>query len=422
MATACGDNSVPQAQLPEIDTTNPLLAEWQTPHTTPPFGSIRLEHYEPAFETAIACSRAEVEAIVDNPAAPTFGNTIVALERQGELLDRISGIFFNLLEADSSDEMQQIAMRVQPKLTELSNDISLNPALFERVKAVHDKCNMFLSKEDKMLLEKTYKSFTRSGAALSDDQKELYRQYSTELSELTLVFGQNALAATNAFTLNITDPKRVEELPAFVREAMAADAKARGEKGWTVTLKAPSYIPFMTYSSQRDLKEQLYRAYNSRALSGEHDNTDIVKRIVNTRLKIANLLGYASYADYVLENRMAEKASTVNAFLDELLVKTKSYAAEDYATVSEYAASKGLEGTLMPWDWAYWNEKYKDEKYALSDEVVKPYLKLENVRTGIFTLANKLYGLNFTPADDIEVYHPEVTAYEVTDAEGRFMA
>jgi len=422
MATACGDNSIPQAQLPEIDTTNPLLAEWDTPHATPPFSKIELKHYEPAFETAIACSRAEIDAIVNNPSAPTFGNTIVALERQGELLGRIAGLFFNILEADSSEEMQQIAMRIQPKLTELSNDISLNPVLFERVKAVHEKCNLFLSKEDKMLLEETYKDFTRSGAALSDEDKELYRKYSTELSELTLRFGQNSLAATNAFTLNITDPARVEELPSFVRDAMAADAKARGEKGWTVTLKAPSYVPFMTYSSQRDLKEQLYRAYNSRALGGEFDNCDAVKRIVNTRLKIANLLGYKSYADYVLEHRMAENASTVNSFLNELLDKTKSYAEKDYAVVSEYAASKGLEGELMPWDWAYWNEKYKDEKYALSDEIIKPYLKLENVRKGVFMLANKLYGLNFTPAENIEVYHPEVTAYEVTDAGGRFVA
>ena len=421
MAAGCADNSIPEAQLPELDMSNPLLAAWDTPHETPPFSEIKLSDYEPAFDAAIACSRAEVEAIVKNPKKPTFGNTIVALERQGELLNRISGLFFNLLEADSSDEMQEIAQRVQPKLTELSNDISLDSELFARVKYVYEHPGR-LKKEDKKLLENTYKGFARSGAALSDADKELYRQYSSELSALTLQFGQNALAATNAFTLNITDPKVVAELPAFVKEGMAAEAKARGEKGWTVTLQYPSYLPFMTYSSNRALKEKLWRASGSKALGGEYDNTGIVKKIVNTRLKMANLLGYKCYADYVLENRMAENTKTVNDFLAELLAETKSYADADYRMVADYAASLGFEGELMPWDWAYYTEKYKDEKYALNDELVKPYLKLENVKKGVFMLANKLYGLNFTPNEKIAVYHPDVTAYDVTDADGRFMA
>ena len=421
MAAGCADNSVPKAQLPELDLSNPLLAAWNTPHETPPFSEIELADYEPAFDAAIACSRAEIDAIVNNPKKPTFGNTIVALERQGELLNRIAGLFFNLLEADTSDEMQQIAQRVQPKLTELSNDISLNPELFARVKQVYEHPGR-LRKEDRKLLEDTYQSFARSGAALSDADKELYRKYTSELSGLTLRFGQNALAATNAFTLNITDPKVVAELPAFVREGMAAEAKARGEKGWTVTLQHPSYLPFMTYSSNRELKEKLWKASNSRALGGEFDNTEIVKKIANTRLKIANLLGYKCYADYVLERRMAENTKTVNDFLAELLAATKSYADADYRTVSDYAATLGFKGQLMPWDWSYYTEKYKDEKYALNDELVKPYLKLENVKKGVFMLANKLYGLNFTPDDKIEVYHPDVTAYDVTDADGRFMA
>ena len=416
MAAGCADNSIPKAQLPELDMSNPLLAAWDTPHETPPFSEIKLADYEPAFDAAIACSRAEVEAIVKNPKKPTFGNTIVALERQGELLNRISGLFFNLIEADSSDEMQEIAQRVQPKLTELSNDISLDPELFARVKYVYEHPGR-LKKEDKKLLEDTYKGFARSGAALSDADKELYRQYSSELSALTLQFGQNALAATNAFTLSITDPKVVAELPAFVKEGMAAEAKARGEKGWTVTLQYPSYLPFMTYSSNRALKEKLWRASGSKALGGEFDNTEIVKKIVNTRLKMANLLGYKCYADYVLENRMAENTKTVNDFLAELLAETKSYADADYRMVADYAASLGFKGELMPWDWAYYTEKYKDEKYALNDELVKPYLKLENVKKGVFMLANKLYGLNFTPNEKIAVYHPDVT-----DADGRFMA
>ncbi len=421
MAAGCADNSIPKAQLPELDLTNPLLSEWQTPHQTPPFDSIQLADYEPAFEAAIACSRAEVDAIVKNPKKPTFGNTIVALERQGALLNRISGLFFNMLGANTSDEMQAVAMRVQPKLTELSNDVALNPELFARVKAVYEHPGR-LKKEDKKLLEDTYKSFARNGAALSDADKELYRQYTSELSALTLQFGQNTLAATNAFSINLTDPKVVAELPEFVRDGMAAEAKNRGEKGWTLTLQAPSYVPFMTYSSNRKIKEQLWRAYNSRAFGGKFDNAEHVKKIANTRLKIANLLGYKCYADYVLEERMAENTQTVQAFLKELLDATKSYADADYKTVSNYADSLGFEGELMPWDWGYYNEKYKNEKYALSDEVVKPYLKLENVKAGVFLLAHKLYGLNFTENPAVAVYNPDVTAYDVTDDKGRFMA
>lgn len=421
-AVSCADRSLPVAQLPEIDTTNPLLAEWDTPHQTPPFDKIKVSDYEPAFETAIAVSRAEIDAIVNNPAKPTFANTIVAMECQGQLLNRISGVFFNLLEADTSEEMQAIAMRIQPKLTELSNDVALNPELFKRVKAVYDNPDWFLSKEDKMLLEKSYKSFVRSGANLSDEDKAKYREYTNELSSLTLAFGQNALAATNAFSYNITNPALVAELPDFVKESMAMDAKARGEKGWTVTLKAPSYVPFVTYSSQRDIKEKLWRAYNSRALGGKSDNSENVKRIANLRLKIANLLGYDRYADYVLDNRMAEKTETVNAFLKELLDATKAYAQKDYDTINAYAKSLGLESDVMPWDWAYYSEKYKNEKYAVSNEQIKPYLQLENVKAAVFMLANKLYGINFTPAENIAVYHPDVTAYEVTDENGKFLA
>ena len=421
LTAGCADNSIPKAQLPELDLSNPLLAAWETPHATPPFSKIELKNYEPAFDAAIACTRAEVAAIVDNPRKPTFVNTVVALERSGELLSRIEGLFFNLLEADASDEMQQIALRVQPKLTELANDISLNERLFERVKRVYEHPGR-LNQEDRMLLEKTYKRFARNGAALSDADKELYRKYTTELSALTLQFGQNVLAATNAFTLRITDPKVVAELPAFVREGMAAEAASRGEKGWVVTLQYPSYLPFMTYSTNRDLKEQLWRANGSRALGGEFDNTEIVRKIVNTRLKIANLLGYKCYADYVLEERMAGSTATVTAFLDELLQATKSWADADYRTVSEYASSLGFRGELMPWDWAYYSDKYKNEKYALNDELVKPYLELEHVKKGVFLLANKLYGLNFTPNKQVDVYHPDVTAYDVTDRDGRFLA
>ena len=413
---------MPTVVMPEIDTTNPLLAEWNTPHQTPPFESIKLEHYMPAFETAIAVSRAEVDAIVNNPAKPTFANTILALELQGSLLDRIGGVFFNLNEADTSDELQKIAIEIQPQLTALSNDVSLNPELFKRVKYVYENPGLFLSKEDKKLLEDCYKGFVRGGANLSEQDKELYRQYTGELSSLTLKFGQNSLAATNAFSYNITDAKKVAELPSFVQEGLAMEAKARGQKGWTVTLKAPSYGPFMTYSSQRDIKEKLWKAYNSRALGGEFDNSDNIRQITALRLKIANLLGYNCYADYVLDNRMAQNTHTVLSFLEELRAATIEYAAKDVADITAYAQSLGLEGELMPWDFGYYSEKYKNEKYAVSDELVKPYLKLDNVIDAVFMLASRLYGLTFTPAENISVYHPDVTAYEVTDNNGEHLA
>ena len=419
---ACGGNDMPVAQLPDIDTNNPLLAEWNTPHATPPFDKIAITDYEPAFETAIAVSRAEIEAIVNNPAKPSFNNTILALEKQGALLERIESVFFNMLQCNTSDELQNIAMRIQPKLTQLGNDISLNPELFKRVKAVNENPGWFLSKEDKKLLENTYKSFVRSGANLDDEKKELYRQYSSELSQLTLQFGQNSLAANNAYHLNITDAAKVAELPDFVKEGLALEAKNRKQKGWTVTLKAPSYGPFVTYSSQRDLKEQLYKARNSCSIGGKFDNTENIRKITELRLKIANLLGYNCYADYVLDNRMAEKTETVNSFLAELLEQTKEYADKDYKTINEYAQSLGFKGDIQPWDWSYYSEKYKNEKYAISDEAVKPYLELENVKQAVFMLANKLYGLEFKPAEGIAKYHEDVAVYEVSEANGEHLA
>ncbi len=422
LMAGCGGEQMPTVVLPEIDTTNPLLAQWETPHQTPPFDLIKVEHYKPAFETAIAVSRAEIDAIVNNPAKPTFANTILALENQGALLDRIGGVFFNINEADTSDELQQIAIDIQPELTALGNDISLNPELFKRVKYVYEHPGLFLSKEDKKLLEDTYNDFVRGGANLSDEDKELYRQYTGELSGLTLKFGQNSLAATNAFSYNITKAELVEELPSFVKEGLAMEAKARNQKGWTVTLKAPSYGPFMTYSSQRDIKEKLWKAYNSRALGGPNDNSENIRQITALRLKIANLLGYECYADYVLDNRMAQTTSTVLSFLEELRAATIEYAAKDVAEITAYAHTLGLEGELMPWDFGYYSEKYKNEKYAVSDEKVKPYLKLDNVIDAVFMLANRLYGLTFTPAQDITTYHKDVTAYEVKDNNGEHLA
>jgi peptidyl-dipeptidase Dcp len=416
--SSCGDN---------IRRENPLLKETNSPHDTPLFAEIKLEHYMPAFEYAMAEAKKEIAAVVDNSEAPSFENTIVALERAGGQLSHIAMIFFALNSAETSAEMQALAQEMQPALVAYSNDIYLDPVLFERVKAVYStREGLELDDEQHALLEKTYKAFVRGGAGLDDAQKEEYRKLSEELSKKTLQFEQNVLAATNAFTLNIppSQADRVAELPEFVREGMAVEAKARGEEGWTVTLQQSSLSPFLTYSSDRELKEQLWRKNNTKCMEGDaNDNQQIVKDITSLRLKIANLLGYPTYAAYVLEEQMAENVPTVNRFLEELLADTKEYAVKDYRTIEQYALKNGKYGSdfkLMPWDFAYFNEKYKTEKYALNDEEVKPYLELESVKKGIFLLAEKLYGIRFVENKDIQVYHPDVMAYEVFEENGDF--
>ncbi|MBO5693037.1 MAG: M3 family metallopeptidase [Tidjanibacter sp.] len=401
---------------------NPLINQGQTPYGTPEFSKIKLEHYKPAFDYALAEARKEVDAIVNNTEEPTFENTIVAMERSGELLNHVSTIFFVLNGNETSDEMQALAIEIQPDLVAFSNDVNLNPQLWERVKAVYEqKENLGLNEEEAKLLENTYKGFVRNGANLSDEQKEQYRKISEELSGLSLHFEQNVLSATNAFSLNITDEAKVAELPAFVREAMAAEAKARGEEGWTVTLQQASMFPFLTYSSDRELKEQVWRASNSRCVGGEFDNLKNVQRISELRLEMARLFGYQTYADFVLEERMAEKTPTVLSFLEELRSATIAYAKKDYKAVAAYAKKNGADYESMPWDWAYWNEKYKVAKFSYNEEEVKPYFELENVKKGIFTLAERLYGIRFVENTAIDVYHPDVKAYDVLEENGDFL-
>ena len=400
---------------------NPLLVESTAPHGAPQFTQITNEHYKPAFEQAVREARADIAAIVGNAQAPTFANTIEALEFSGRRLDRISNIFFNLNEAHTNDTMQALALELSPMLTEFSNDVSLDPKLFARVKAVYDRReSLGLNAEQRRLLEKTYKGFARSGAALSDGDKKIYRELTARLSELSLQFNQNSLAATNAFTLHVTDPAVVGELPDFVREGMAAEAKERGLDGWVVTLQIPSMVPFMTYSSNRALKEKLWRAYNTRCVGGEFDNSAIVEEIADKRLQLAGLLGYETYADYVLEERMAESSPTVNAFLAELLDRAVEAARRDVETVAGYARAQGFDAELMPWDFGYYSEKL--ERYELSEELTKPYFQLENVRRGMFELANRLYGITLRENPEIPVYHPDVKAYEVFDGDGTFLA
>ncbi len=397
---------------------NPLLTEYGTPYGAPPFDKIKNEHYKPAFEEGIRQARAEVDAIVNNAEEPTFANTIEALERSGKLLNNVAGIFFNLTYAEVDDEMQQISMDVSPMLTEWSNDVSLNQKLFDRVKTVYDnRANLTLSTEQMRLLEKTYKGFARSGAALSEEDKVKYRAITKELSELSLKFDKNMLAATNAFTLHITDSAQLEGLPEFAISGAAVEAKERGLEGWVITLQYPSLSPFLTYSTNRELKEKIWRASSSKALGGEFDNTEIIKRIVELRYQLAQLLGYETYADYVLEERMAKNRNNVTELLTDLLEKSLPAARRDVEEIQEYAKSKGVDYELMPWDFSYWSEKYKTERYSIDDQMTKPYFKLENVEKGVFMLATKLYGLRFVENKEVPVYHKDVRVMEVYDGE-----
>lgn len=402
---------------------NPLLETYDTPYHTPPFTKIQLCDYEPAFQQAIKEARQEIEAIIENPEVPSFANTIEALDAGGERLNSISSIFFNQNSACTNDEMQAIAQRVSPLLTEYSNSITMNPELFQRIKNVYDNCDrQQLTPEQNTLLDDTYRMFVKGGANLQGEAQQRFREISMELSRLSLKFEENTLAATNAFTLHITDEAELSGLPEGVVEMAAMTAKDKGEDSWLFTLHAPSYIPFMKYADKRNLREQMYRAYSSRCnQGGESDNNDIIRQLVNLRLEKAQLLGYSSYADYVLTNRMAETASHVNQFLDQLLQASHPHALNEKQEVEEFARRNGFTGTLQRWDWAYYSNKLKQEKYALDDEMLKPYFQLEKVQKGVFDLANRLYGLTFQERTDIPKYHDDVRTYEVS-RNNRFLA
>ena len=403
---------------------NPLLTESTAPFGAPQFDKIRNEHYLPAFEQGIAEAKEEIDAIVANQEEPTFENTIEAMEYAGATLDRVAGIFYNLMEANTNDEMQQIAEQVSPMLTEYSMYVSLNNDLFQKVKAVYEKRNELGLDQDQMtLLEDNYKSFVRGGANLSDEDKALYSKWSEELSLTTLQFSKNVLAATNAYTLHITDEADLAGLPEYVKTMGAETAKEKGLEGWAYTLDYPSYGPFLKYSTNRDLREQIWMAYNTRAIGGEFDNTEIVKKIVDLRIKIANILGYETYADYALEERMAKSKDTVNGFIMQLLEPSLEFAKKDVADVYAYAKANGFtESKLMPWDFSYWSERYQEAEYALNEEQLKPYFQLESCIDAVFSLANRLYGITFHELDNVPVYHEDVKVYEVKDADGSHLA
>jgi peptidyl-dipeptidase Dcp len=396
---------------------NPLLQEWATPFAIPTFDLIMPEHFKPAVEEAIAIARKEIEDIVTCPDQPDFHNTIEALENAGALLNRITPILFNLNSSDTTPELQDAARKVSPLLTAFSNDISLNPELFARVKSVYEsRDSLGLNPEEMILLDRKYKGFVRGGAGLSDEAKEQFRAITEELSTLSLRFEENVLAETNDFTLHLSNEEDLSGLPDGAREAAAALASEKDMSGWLFTLHAPSYVPFMQYADRRDLREQMFRAYAHRAFHGnEHDNRELVKRITELRLRMAQLLGFPDYASYALEERMASNPAEVNTFLERLLAASTPAGRRDLLDIEEYARRHGHEGSLERWDWAYWAEKLRMERYSIDDEALRPYMPLDKVREAVPGLATRLYGLTFIQNREIPVYNEEVTAYEVHD-------
>jgi len=405
---------------------NPFLHAYGTPHETVPFNRIELNDYEPAIREGMDEEDREIERITDNTEPPTFENTILALENSGALLERVTTVFFNLMSAETCDEMDALAEKMMPELSEHSNNISLNPKLFSRIKQVYaQKESLKLTAEEKQLLQKTYDGFMRNGADLSDSDKEIYRKLSAELSSLTLKFAQNHLKETNSFELVLTDKNELEGLPESTVEAARHAAEEKSKKDcWMFTLQAPSYVPFMKYSAKRGLRKKLYMAYNTQCThANEYNNTEIVKRIVNIRMEMAQLLGFKDFADYVLRKRMAENSGNVYKLLNDLLDAYSPAARKEVEEVEKLAReTEGENFILMPWDFSYYAEKLKDRKYSLNDEELRPYFELGKVKQGVFGLATRLYGITFKENKEIPIYHPDVQAYEVYDKDGSYLA
>lgn len=401
-----------------------LTQHFNTKHNTAPFSQIKNEDYLPAIKKGIEIAKAEIDAIVNNPEAPTFENTIVAMEFAGAVLDRASSIFFNLNSAETSDEMQIIAQEVSPLLSEFGNDVRLNGALFAKVKAVYDdKESLGLSTEQKTLLDKKYKSFSRNGANLSEDKKSKLRDIDLHLSKLSLQFGENVLAETQAFQLHLTDEKELSGLPEGAIEAAHLLAKNQDKEGWIFTLDHPSYIPFVTYADNRELRKKMSIAFGAKAFqNNEFDNQEIVLKIAKLRFERAQLLGYKTHSHYVLEERMAQTPEQVISFLNDLLEKAKPAAQKEFEELTAFA--KRLDGIdqLEKWDGAYYSEKLKQQLFNLDDEILKPYFQLEKVLDGAFTIAERLYGITFKEIFDIDKYHEEVRTFEVNDKNNELVA
>jgi len=402
---------------------NPLLKKFYTPFSTAPFSIIKNEHFKPAFNEAIKLAKIEIDNIANNKEVPTFENTIEALDFSGETLDRISSIFFNLNSAETNDEIQQIAQEVSPLLTEFSNDVRLNENLFKRVKLIYDiKDELNLTTEQNTLLTNNYKSFVRNGANLNEEQKIELRKIDSELSKLKLKFGENVLAENNAFELHITDKTKLKGLPDSALEAAEFTAKQKKKEGWLFTLDYPSYIPFLTYADDRELRKKMAIAFGAKAFQkNKFNNEEIVLNIAKLRYKRANLLGYKTHAHFVLEERMAEKPQTVLDFLEDLLVKAKPAAKKEFDQLTNLAKKDGID-QLQKWDGAYYSEKLKKELFDLDQEKLKPYFKLENVIDGVFDISNKLFDLVFEEINTIDTYHKDVKTYKVTNTNGNYIA
>lgn len=403
---------------------NPFLNSYNTPHGTAPFHLIKIEHYEPAIMEGMKEQNEEIDAIINNPEAPTFQNTIVALEKSGALLERVTTVFGNLMSAETSDEMQELAEKMMPLLSEHSNNISLNEKLFARIKTVYEqKDQLGLNGEEEQLLQKTYDGFVRSGANLEGEDKEKFRQLNTELSILTLRFSQNLLKETNNYELSLTE-SQLAGMPLSALESYAQTAKDKGKEGNIITLDAPSFVPFMKYCDDRSLRQQLYMAYNTQCThDNEYNNVAIIKQLVNIRMQLAQLLGYPTFADYKLKKRMAETSDAVYRLLNQLLEAYTPTARKEVEEVEALAHElEGKDFELMPWDWAYYAEKLKNKKFNLNEEELRPYFELSQVEKGVFGLATRLYGITFKENKEIPVYHPDVKAYEVFDKDGSFLA
>lgn len=413
--------------MDNINENNPFFHKYTTPHETVPFDKIKLEHFEPAFIEGIRRDDEHIEKIINNPEPPTFDNTIIDPEEDEEgyydLLDKVSTVFFNLLSAETNDEMEALAQKIQPLLTKHHNDVTLNERLFQRIKAVYDS-HRELTAEEEMLLNKSYDGFVRSGALLDEAGKERLRKLTEEASMLSLQFSQNLLKENKAFTLHITDEADLAGLPESQRSAALAAAKEKGLDGWVITLDAPSYMPFMQYAQNRELRRQLYMARNTECThDNDANNLAICKRLINLRRELAQLLGYDTYADYVLKKRMATNTANVYKLLNDLIKAYKPTAVKEREEV--IAKAKRMEGSdfeMMPWDASYYSHKLQLEKYNVDSEMLRPYLELSNVIDGVFGLANRLYGITFKENKDIPVYHPDVKAYEVYDKDGSFLA
>lgn len=391
---------------------NPLLNKFDNP----PFDKIKVEHYVPAIKASIDEARKEIDAIVKNKKTPTFQNTIEAMENSGKQLSLVSSIFFNLNSAETSDALQDLAPEISTLLTKHGNDISLNPILFERVKAVYNqRSGLKLTPEQDRLLELTYKSFVRNGANLSEADKAKYRAITEELALLGENFSKNVLKSTNDYKKHITDEQFLAGMPDYVKAAAAATAKEMNLTGWVFTLQQPSYVGLIKYADNRALREEVYKAYNMRGVA---DNQGVIKRIVELRLNLANLLGYKTYSDYVLEDRMAENPTNANKLLSDLLKVSMPVAEKEVADVQSFATKSGADYKIQPWDWSYYSEKLKKEQYSFDYQVLKPYFELNNTIKGVFLLSEKLYGLSYVENKSVPVYHKDVKAYDVYDSNG----